>query len=61
MRLEPVLRELPAGFGLLRADIIAILESGSVEHVKENALALSLTMTPDDLHELDAACPRPSR
>ena len=60
MRLEPVLRALPAGFGLLRANIIAVPESGSVEHVRENALALSLTLTPDDVHELDAACPRPS-
>src|SRR5580704_8016491 len=41
--------------------VIAIPESGSVEHVKENAVALSLTLTPDDLHALDAAFPPPSR
>jgi len=50
MRLERVLTELPAGSGLLR-----------LISVRENALALSLTLTPDDVHELDAACPRPSR
>ena len=41
--------------------VIAIPESGSAEHVKENAVALSLTLTPDDLHALDAAFPPPSR
>jgi diketogulonate reductase-like aldo/keto reductase len=42
-------------------NVIAIPESGSAEHVKENAVALSLTLTPDDLHALDAAHPPPSR
>ena len=41
--------------------VMAIPESGSAEHVKENAVALSLTLTPDDLHALDAAYPPPSR
>jgi diketogulonate reductase-like aldo/keto reductase len=36
-------------------DVIAIPESGSTEHVKENAAALSLTLTPDELHTLEAA------
>jgi diketogulonate reductase-like aldo/keto reductase len=42
-------------------NVIAIPESGSVEHVKENAVALSLTLTPDEIHTLDAAHPPPSR
>ena len=42
-------------------NVIAIPESGSAEHVRENAVALSLTLTPDDLHALDAAHPPPSR
>ena len=42
-------------------DVIAIPESGSAEHVQENAVALSLTLTPDELHTLDAAHPPPSR
>jgi diketogulonate reductase-like aldo/keto reductase len=41
--------------------VIAIPESGSVEHVKENAVALSLTLTPQQLKDLDAAFPPPGR
>jgi diketogulonate reductase-like aldo/keto reductase len=41
--------------------VIAIPESGSVAHVKENAVALSLTLTPQELQMLDAAHPPPSR
>jgi diketogulonate reductase-like aldo/keto reductase len=37
--------------------VIAIPESGSAEHVKENAVALSLTLTPEELRTLDAAHP----
>ena len=42
-------------------NVIAIPESGSVAHVKENAFALSLTLTPQELHALDAAHPPPNR
>jgi diketogulonate reductase-like aldo/keto reductase len=42
-------------------NVIAIPESGSPEHVKENAVALSLILTPDELHTLDAAYPPPNR
>ena len=38
-------------------NVIAIPESGSVAHVKENAVALSLTLTPQELQALDAAHP----
>jgi diketogulonate reductase-like aldo/keto reductase len=37
--------------------VIAIPESGSTAHVKENAVALSLTLTPQNLQTLDAAFP----
>ena len=37
--------------------IIAIPESGSAAHVRENALALSLMLTPHELETLDAAHP----
>jgi diketogulonate reductase-like aldo/keto reductase len=40
-----------------KGNVIAISESGSAEHVQENAVALSLTLTPDELHALDAAHP----
>ena len=42
-------------------NVIAIPESGSVEHVKENAVALSLTLTPQELQTLDAAHPLSGR
>jgi len=38
-------------------NVIAIPESGSVAHVKENAVALSLALTPQELQTLDAAHP----
>jgi diketogulonate reductase-like aldo/keto reductase len=41
--------------------VIAIPESGSAEHVRENAVALSLRLTPDELQALDAAHPPPNR
>jgi diketogulonate reductase-like aldo/keto reductase len=36
-------------------NVIAIPESGSVAHVKENAVDLTLTLTPEELQTLDAA------
>ena len=42
-------------------NVIAIPESGSVAHVKENAVVLSLTLTPQELQILDAAHPSPGR
>ena len=41
--------------------VIAIPESGSAEHVKENAVALSLALTPQELAALDTAFPPPRR
>jgi diketogulonate reductase-like aldo/keto reductase len=40
-------------------NVIAIPESGLAAHVKENAIALSLTLTPQELQTLDAAYPPP--
>jgi len=40
-------------------NIIAIPESGSAAHVRENAVALSLTLTPEELQTLDTAHPSP--
>jgi len=40
-------------------NVIAIPESGSAAHVKENAIALSLALTPEDVQTLDAAHPPP--
>ena len=41
-------------------NVIAIPKSGVPAHVKENAVALSLTLTPEELHALNAAYPGPS-
>jgi diketogulonate reductase-like aldo/keto reductase len=41
-------------------DIIAIPESGSPGHTKENAAALSTALTPQDLEALNKAYPGPS-
>jgi diketogulonate reductase-like aldo/keto reductase len=41
--------------------VIAIPESGSVAHVRENAVALSLTLTPEELQTLDTVRPAPGR
>src|SRR5437763_17148901 len=42
-------------------NVIAIPEAGSVAHVKENAVALSLTLTPQELQSLDATYQLPNR
>jgi diketogulonate reductase-like aldo/keto reductase len=42
-------------------NVIAIPESGSAAHVNENAVALSLTLTPQELQTLDAAHPLSDR
>jgi len=41
-------------------DVIAIPESGSPAHTKENAAALSTELTPEELQTLDKAYPGPS-
>jgi diketogulonate reductase-like aldo/keto reductase len=38
-------------------NVIAIPESGSPAHVRENAVALSLKLTPQELQALDGAHP----
>jgi diketogulonate reductase-like aldo/keto reductase len=47
-------------WALRGGNVIAIPESGSPAHVRENAVALSLTLTPQELLTLDAAFPGPS-
>ena len=42
-------------------NVIAIPESGNLAHVRENAVALSLALTSEELQALDAAHPPPSR
>ena len=42
-------------------NVIAIPEFGSPAHVKENAVALSLALTPDEIQAINAAYPLPDR
>ena len=67
---DPTLARIGAAYGCSAAavalawairsgNVIAIPESGSPTHVKENAVALSLTLTQRDLQTLDAAFPPP--
>jgi diketogulonate reductase-like aldo/keto reductase len=48
------------GWAIRSGRVIAIPESGSPAHVKENAVALSIALTPRDLQTVDAAFPGPS-
>lgn len=41
--------------------IIAIPKAGSLVHVEENARSLDLTLTEEDLHEIDQAFPAPTQ
>ena len=67
---DPTLARIGAAYGCLAAavalawairsgNVIAIPKSGSPTHVKENAVALSLTLAQRDLQTLDAAYPPP--
>jgi len=68
---DPTLGQLGAAHGcsaaavalawVIRAgNVIAIPESGSAQHVKENAAALAVSLTTEDLQTLDAAFAQPS-
>ena len=46
---------------LRKPGILAIPKAGTELHVRENAKALSLTLTPDDLAALDTTFPAPKR
>jgi len=48
-------------WGMRDGNVTAIPESGAPVHVKENAVALSLPLTPQDLQTLEAAYPARAR
>ncbi len=67
---DPVLETIGAAHGCTSAaialawairsgNVIAIPESGLPAHVTENAVALSLTLTPQEIQTIDAAHPPP--
>ncbi len=68
---DPTLAQIGAAHGCTAAavalawairsgNVIAIPESGSAAHVKENAAAFSLELSPQDLQKIDAAYPPPA-
>ena len=48
-------------WAIRNGNVIAIPKSGSAAHVKENAVALSLTLTAQDIQALEEAHPLPKR
>lgn len=52
--------QLALAWLLAQPDIIAIPKSGDPRHVEENRVAADLTLTAEDLWELDQAFPRPT-
>lgn len=53
--------QIALAFTLTRPDVISIPKAGTVAHVKENAEAAEIVLTPEDLAALDAAFPPPRR
>jgi diketogulonate reductase-like aldo/keto reductase len=53
--------QVALAFVLSRPNVIAIPKAGMEEHVRENAAAADIVLTPDDLAALDAAFPPPRR
>lgn len=41
-------------------NVIAIPKAGSIAHVEENARSLEISLTEEDLHEIDKAFPAPT-
>jgi diketogulonate reductase-like aldo/keto reductase len=60
-RHESTPAQIALAFTLRRPDIIAIPKSSSLEHVRDNAKAIDITLGEDDLAALDAAFPPPRR
>jgi len=48
-------------WAIREGDVIAIPRSSRPEHVRENAAALQLRLSPEDLADIDDAFPRPRR
>ena len=46
---------------LRQPDVMAIPKAGRVEHVRENRAAIDVSLTPEDIAELDAVFPPPVR
>ena len=53
--------QVAIAWGLRQAGVLSIPKSGSEAHVQENARALDLVLTDEDLAEIDGAFPPPRR
>ena len=51
-------RQVALAFLVREPGVFAIPKASRVEHVEENAGAMNLDLSPDDLHQLDEAFPR---
>jgi diketogulonate reductase-like aldo/keto reductase len=72
LRTHPVLKAMAARLGatparlalawlLRQPDVVVIPKAASEAHVRDNHAALSLTLKPEDLAELDRTFPPPKR
>jgi diketogulonate reductase-like aldo/keto reductase len=53
--------QVALAFVLAKPGVIAIPKASDPKHVRENAKAAALTLTPEDMKALDAAFPPPKR
>lgn len=53
--------QVAIAWGLRHPHIISIPKASDADHVRQNAAAAALVLTPDDLAEIDAAHPPPAR
>jgi diketogulonate reductase-like aldo/keto reductase len=53
--------QVALAFTLLRSDVISIPKATAIDHVRENAAAADLVLTPEDRTALDRAFPPPLR
>lgn len=53
--------QIALAWGLRQPGVLSIPKAARPEHVRANAAALALSLTPDDLAEIDAALPPPNK
>ncbi|RWE75970.1 aldo/keto reductase [Mesorhizobium sp.] len=53
--------QIALAWAMAQPGVIAIPKAGRQEHVRQNAAALDIKLTPEDLAELDRAFPPPTR
>ncbi len=58
-RHEATPAQVALAWTLLRPNVISIPKAGTTAHVRENAAAAAMTLTPEDLADLDRAFPPP--